>query len=239
MDNPNLLHSFDELVRPLIGMRVSRASNGYGSSILLSLGELHEEADASSRLFLCGEAAIVIDWEWRAEFEAGVVAGSSSSRTCIKHFLERLEGKRIDSASVYDTGPELRIQFSNGGVIRSLVMHKDDPQWYVRLPSGQTLKVINGVLTDQESNLGMPADEEAERDLSKSASQRWKSDQNVSTRDAEWCACCCFYGGLDASFYFHDFGVCACVNSPRDGRVTAARWTCPGFTPKHSDDESE
>jgi len=127
MDDPNLLHPFDELVRPLNGMRVSRAWNGYGSAICLDLGELHEEP-AGNRSSLCGEAAILIQWDWRAEFKAGVVVGSSSSRKSIKQFLERLEGRRINSVSLDDIGPELRIQFSNCIVIRSMVMHRADPQ---------------------------------------------------------------------------------------------------------------
>ncbi len=234
MTHQNLIHSFDEVIRPVIGMKVSRARNGYGSAIILDLGELHEDS-VSKRARLRGEADILIQWDWRAEFEGGVIVGSSSSRQSIQQFLERLEGVQIISAGLDETTPELRIQFSNGVVIRSMVMHRADPQWSVGLPSGKTCQIINGVLTDQRPKQPMTAVEQAESDLSESACKRWKADELADAPNAGRCAHCTFFIHLDASFYFHDFGVCACANSPRDGRVTAAKWTCSRFSPQHDD----
>jgi len=234
MTHQNLIHSFDEVVRPVIGMKVSRAWNGYGSAIILDLGVLHEDSVRKGAR-LHGEAGIMIEWDWRAEFEGGVIVGSSSARQSIERFLGRLEGVHVSSASLAETDPELRILLSNGVVIRSMVMHRADPQWSVRLPSGQTYRIINGVLTDQRPKQPMTAAEQAECDLSESACKRWKADEPADAPNAGRCALCTFFIHLDASFHFHDFGVCACANSLRDGRVTAAKGTCGSFSPQHDD----
>ena len=238
MDDSGPLLSFDELVRPLAGMPVTRAWNGYGSAICLDLGELHEEPAGNQRR-LRGEAYVFIEWDWRAEFKTEIVSGSSSSRKSISRFLERLAGCRIQSIEFAEIGPELCVRLSNGVTIRSMVMHRADPQWFIRVPSGQILHIANGVLTDQPSRLGMTAAEQAECDLSESASRRWSSDPKASNEAAGQCSCCCYHVRLDASFHFHDFGVCACANSAHDGRVTGIRWTCRSFAPKDCDGGSE
>jgi len=113
----------------LIGMEVSRAWKGMGSTIFLELGELTERVSRRGKSSLFGEAHISIDWDWRVEQDGIVRFGSSLHGSEIERGLRTLCGAKVLSVSIVGQIPEIVVEFSTGHTLRSMVMANGWPEW--------------------------------------------------------------------------------------------------------------
>ena len=96
MRKPISRSEFYELVRPLLGMSVSRVWKGFSTALFLELGDLHPWDNARGRkLKRVGEASIGIEWNWRVESRTKVLVGSDQSNWAINKYIKPLKGLEI------------------------------------------------------------------------------------------------------------------------------------------------
>jgi hypothetical protein len=225
---------FPSLTRPLIGLKVARASQGYGSAILVDLGRLIPEI--GGRRSLRAEAALILEWDWRFETESGIVCGSSSSNPAIADGLAELEGRSVVAVRVEGRLPELVAELDGGLWIRSCACVEGDPQWSLRLPGGSWLHCEAGAihrLRKGEAEAGEPVEEEDDGlALAEAAAKRWGEKLVPEARG--FCADCACYIRLDGPGHLLDYGVCGSPRSIFDGRVVSFRSGCAAFVDRRS-----
>jgi hypothetical protein len=210
----------------LIGLPVSRVSNGCGSAIFLQLGRLREER-LRDRCALVGEAGIGVEWDWRIECGTRIVGGSSTSRPAIQMCLEALVGARIESIEFEGPIRELVVRFSTGHILRTMAMFPDDPQWTIRSTADDVLHACDGELVVGGGFDPLPEYWLAASDLAESTAQRWGQPEVAPV--GERCGECRWFVRLDGTGHFLDYGCCAGAASPRDGRVVHQGSGCPAF----------
>ena len=135
------IDKFNELVRPLIGLPVSRPWRGYGSALCLELGKRTHKGYPSGRAK--GVAGVMIEWSWRAESAKAIRFGSFNMNAKMNHEIARLRG-RIENISLFSRLPEILIQLSGGSWISSYMTANGQPQWAIFLPDKSWLVVRRG-----------------------------------------------------------------------------------------------
>ena len=130
---------FSELVRPMIGSRISQVWRGCGSAIFLEFGELREERYPTKngrRKTLVGQFTISIEWSWRVERARSIAFGSWSTDRIITKRLQTLLGRSIESLTLFGRVPELQLALSDGLWLTSYMTSHGQPEWAVHLPNG-------------------------------------------------------------------------------------------------------
>jgi hypothetical protein len=148
LSKPLTAEEFDDLVRPVVGLEVSRTWKGHGTAIFLELGALTPTPSVRGR--------------YRDKGEAKVACGSASDREEIEAGIATLLGKTIRSIAVVGTIPELRVEFSDGRCLQSMVLFDDDPQWALFLPDGRWLSANAGSLGVHDGSGGSTPEEKGE-----------------------------------------------------------------------------
>jgi hypothetical protein len=143
---------FAALTRPLIGLRVALARQGYGSALTVELGQLTPAS--GSRRYLRGEASFTLEWNWRFEMELGVAFGSSSSNPFVYAQLAELRGQKVTRVYLESRLPELVVELSGGLRAHSLACVEGDPQWCLRLPDSSALHWGGGALRHEPLRRG-------------------------------------------------------------------------------------
>lgn len=233
MTSKSLMHKeANELLRSLADLPVSLAWKGYGSAIFLELGQL--SAPAASSRQPQGEANIAIYWDWRVEEGAKVLFGSSSSRPEIRRNLETLIVSAIDRIEISGEVPELHLLFKGGRRLRSATMVAGDPQWKIRLCSGNWLDCQEGVLRlGDGARTELTAAEAVTLRHAEATAKRWGVQPPESA--AGRCGNCQHFVMLDGDFNLLDFGVCTSESSPHDRRATRVDFGCAFFA--HAQEE--
>lgn len=221
--------SFDAVVHPLMGLTVSLPWKGYGSAIYLELGAV--TSPNSRTIHPTGEAAIELNWDWRVEGDGAVLYGSSNSRPDIEDGISRLNGAAITRIDLVGDVAELVVKFSNGQLLRSMVMVSGDPEWSIRLPDGQYLQWRSGSLVLGDGIRSCDAAETAAFEDAQEAAARW-GNPAVEPRLGR-CAECRWFVPLDGDGHLLDYGACAAATGPLDGRVVARTSGCPAFLDGH------
>jgi hypothetical protein len=228
-NNQISVDQFDNLVRPLLGLPVSLPWQGFGSAIFLELGSL-SPAEPGRRKAGRGQASIQVEWDWRVEQGARVLGGSSSSGPAIEKGIQTLKDLKVDQIQVHGQVPELVIRFSNGMVLRTMVMKSGDPEWVIRLPDKSYIHCKAGLLyTGSGYSRGITKSETAASDREESASKRWGAP--TAEPVAGRCRDCRSFVRLDGHAHLLDYGVCTESRSPFDGRAVAESGGCPAFAP--------
>jgi len=221
------IEDFQALIQPLVGLTVSLPWKGYGSAIFLELGRLaplkpprqhHNE----------GDACISVEWDWRVEFGAAVLYGSSNSGPKIATGISTLQGKTIQSLLVVGQIPELVVQFSNGHCLRSMVMVTGDPEWSIKLLDGRWLYAKAGSLLMGKGGTIATEEERAVFALAEQAATRWGVPVAEPKRGS--CENCASFVPLDGNGHLLDYGVCIAIAGAFDGRVVNRSSGCPSFS---------
>jgi hypothetical protein len=124
-------------VHTLVGMEVSRAGKGAGSTISLELGKLTDEVLRSGRKSMFGEAHISVDWDWRIEKERVVKFGSSLQGSEIERGLRAPRSEGLERG-VLGRIPEFKVELLSGNTLRSMVIANGWPEWSLKLPDGKS-----------------------------------------------------------------------------------------------------
>lgn len=135
---------FDALIRPLIGLKVALARQGYGSVLMVELGRLTQ--GTGSRRYLQGEVSLVFEWSWRFETASGVAFGSGSEAPFVYAQLIELPGQRVTGIRLEGRFPELILELSGGLRARSLACVEEDPGWWLWLPDRSSLHWEDGAI---------------------------------------------------------------------------------------------
>ncbi len=221
----NIIHNFEILTQPLIGLPVTFPWKGHGSTIFVELGKLESSKFGGKQ----GESSISIDWDWRVENISSVLLGSSTSGPKIKLGIQKLLGCTVKKIWLSEPILELNVEFSNGLFLRSMIMRPSDPEWSIRLPSKQWLSPGKGSLyLDKEGSL-LTEEERAVFDLAETTVKRWGAPLQEPKKGN--CHNCDYYIGIDGNGDFLDYGVCISENSCFDGQIVNSRSGCPKFMP--------
>ena len=129
---------FATLVRPLLGLRVSRAWRGHGSVVFLELGKLRKVLSGRNPK---GDATIMIEWSWRIETAGGIRSGSWSSERRLSNGISDLQGRRVVAVTVAGRLPEVEVELTGGRWLRSFMTDQGQPAWAVFLTDGTWLCV--------------------------------------------------------------------------------------------------
>ncbi|WP_157464052.1 hypothetical protein [Deinococcus pimensis] len=136
---------FEQLTRPLVGQRVSRAYRGGGTALLLDFGALvplrprPELALSSGRVLpartpLVGEWSVMIEWDWRVEGPRSVLLGSQSGDRRMARGIASLVGAEVSGVTLSMRVPELRLEFTDGRAVQAFAAVETRPRWALFLP---------------------------------------------------------------------------------------------------------
>jgi hypothetical protein len=219
---------FGEVVRPLVGMTVSRPWRGYGSTVGLELGDLRT-ATTGKYKHTSGEASIFVEGDWRIETDVEVVGGTSDSVRDVESLLASV--KDVSIADIHTSGmpQELTVGFSNGCRLRSMVTLRGDARWHIRRPSGKLVHCERGVIVvgDDDIPAGQNDEECKMADRAEAAATRWGQPRSEPVKGQ--CMDCKHFVPLDGEADFLGYGVCAFAGSSLDGRVVADASGCQHF----------
>lgn len=139
----------EEIIQPLIGMKISHVWQGHGSAIFLEIGLLsNKENQNNSR----GEYTIMIEDSWRVEDKSKILFGSWSDPQNIEALLTSLKGNKINKIEVIGNLPELRVQLSSLDEIQSFSTTEGDPQWSILLPGGCAVYSKSGKIIKEQNS---------------------------------------------------------------------------------------
>lgn len=233
MKEPVSVSQFNELIRPLLSLPLSRLWRGYGSALFLDLGELRPlpRKLPNSRPHLLGEASIQLQWDWRFETDTAIACGSSNSGPRIDAYIAAHQELAIVSLTLEGRPPELTLTFADSQRLHSMSMLQGDPQWRIRLQDHSYLSCENGLLihkSKDETAIGLSDEEREAVALGDVAASRW-NEPRVEPVGGD-CRTCRFFVYLDGSFALTEYGGCANAASPFDGRIVNVRSGCPQYT---------
>jgi hypothetical protein len=122
--------SFEEFVRPLIGMPVSRIWQGYGSAIFVEFGVLQPSKKRNGQPGSPqGEWTLMIEWSWRVEGKRRIWCGSWSDGERWPRAFARLQGRNVASILLNGRLPEIDVGLDNGLHLVSAMTAEGDPAW--------------------------------------------------------------------------------------------------------------
>jgi hypothetical protein len=124
---------FLALVKPMIGLPVSRAWRGHGSACFLEIGELHDLQLPSGKVSAKGEFGVMIEWSWRIESSRSIVCGSWSTEREINNGIESLSNSSVEEISTSNRLPEIAVRLSNKRWLQSFCTTGGQPRWTIFL----------------------------------------------------------------------------------------------------------
>jgi hypothetical protein len=129
-------------LKPFIGLPINRSWKGYGSALILEVGNLTNGK---------GDLSIMIEWSWRVEKGNSIWFGSWSEEETIIDNIPKLSGYKIQNISLFSRLPELLISLSNNTWVSSFSTVAGNPEWAViysnpeiESRSGKLLRTIKG-----------------------------------------------------------------------------------------------
>lgn len=142
--------TFGELVKPLLGRKVTRVWTGHLATVFLELGRLRRYRRGKVES-LKGQASVMIEWEWRVESQRAIRFGAASSTRRMESQLQTLVGRRVLGMTTRGRLPELSVELSGGLWMNSFALAERQPSWAVFLTDGSWLCVERGTLRHQSS----------------------------------------------------------------------------------------
>lgn len=136
----------------VVGKTASHLWRGYGSALLVELGELtpYDSSESNGRN-PSGEITLMIEWSWRISKKSSVVAGSWSDEEKWPEIFRDMVGSTVEAIELFSDLPEILVSFSNGYRIASFMTADGQPQWALisREPCLGSLCVESGELVVQ------------------------------------------------------------------------------------------
>jgi hypothetical protein len=217
--------SYRALIVGLQGLPISLPWKGAGSAIFLELGQI---APPTGRYrHGRGDACVAVEWDWRVEYGETVLYGSSDRGPKIAAGIAELQNKTMTDLVIEGVVPELTIVFSNGHVLRTMAMLEGDPQWWIRLHSGEALHARRGSLLVGNLRYELTEADKAGFDLAEAAATRWGRPELPATEGK--CSECRWFVPLDGDGPLLNYGVCISSDGPLDGRAVRFDSGCPAF----------
>ncbi len=217
---------FYKLTASLIGLPVCSTWKRYGRTISIELGKLIP-LENSQQQIQKGQACIQIGWDWRIEDKSHVIVGSSNSGPKIDSQIKMLEGTNVANIAVVGNIPEIEVSFSNGLILRTMMMSNDDPQWEIMVSKDQSILVEKNNLVVANENIGPDYWIIDIIDSTNQIGQRW-GEPEISPVKGN-CHLCKWYIRIRGEFLLLEFGVCANSESDLDGKVVYRSSGCPAF----------
>lgn len=217
---------FTKLVEPLVGLTVALPWKGFGSAIFLELGKL-QPVESTRRDHTQGEACVSIEWNWRVEQASSVLYGSSNSGPRIQRGIAGLQGLTIAGLSITGQVPELTVTFTNGSILRSMVMLTGNPEWSIKLPDGRWVFARAGQLHLGQGSSDTSEEEEKAFNLAESTAARWEIP--LAQPALGHCLRCTWFVPIDGQGHLLDYGVCTSGTSPFDGKAVNCASGCPAY----------
>ncbi len=228
---------FTKLTMNLIGLPVSLAWKGIGSAIFLELGNylLPSEYQRLLMLHQSGQSGISVMWDWHIEDKSHIIFGSSNSEAEIDSQISMLEDTSVAKIALVGNIPEIEVSFSNGLILRSMIMNNYGPQWTIKICEDKYTYIIrNNIIVTSDSTDDTESDEEPEEesdyssmDLEEEISQRWGKPEISPVKGN--CRFCEWYIKIDGEHSLIDYGVCTNSESDLDGKVVNCSGGCPAF----------
>lgn len=144
---------FRELTRPLIGLPISCAERGFGSAVMLELGEVTYHTRIYPRrgefIHTEGEVSLLLEWSWRVEGPGSIQFGSWSTNPRITRGVASLQGHTILEVGLDGRLPELVLTLDGKRWLHTFMTAEGQPRWSIRLPDGAWLGFHRGHLYRQ------------------------------------------------------------------------------------------
>ncbi|PZM14407.1 hypothetical protein [Rhizobium tubonense] len=127
-----LASAFESYRQAIKSRHLSLVWHGYGSAIFLEIGELSTQqrrdgSDGNPK----GEYTVMIEWSWRIESEAAILAGSWTDEQNWDEIFEPLVGRRIEDVVLFARLPELSITLEKGRYFTSFMTAEGQPAWTI------------------------------------------------------------------------------------------------------------
>jgi hypothetical protein len=91
-----------------------------------------------------GEAAIMLEWDWRVERRRAIAFGTSSSDGRMDRGIASLQNRMVEALTLEGRLPELLAHLSGGLLLRSLAAVEGQPQWSLFVSRSTWLTVRRG-----------------------------------------------------------------------------------------------
>jgi hypothetical protein len=124
---------FTALVKPMIGLPVSRAWRGHGSACFLEIGELHDLQLLDGEVSAQGEFGVMIEWSWRIESSRSIVCGSWSTEQKINKGIKDLADSFVEEILISNRLPEIAVRLSSKRWLQSFCTTSGQPRWAIFL----------------------------------------------------------------------------------------------------------
>jgi len=121
----------DGALASLIGLPISRAWRGYGSTIFLELGTLSPYENQKGNNSPRGEVSLMINWSWRFEKDRSIWFGAFSGLKKIDNRLPQLLGHIVKAASLEGRLPEIRLALSDNLWFSSFMCEQGQQEWVI------------------------------------------------------------------------------------------------------------
>jgi hypothetical protein len=136
------------------GMPVSHVWRGYGSALVIELGNLtpRTRRDGSPGEPQ-GEINLMIEWSWRIEEERSILCGSWSKEELWAPSFGRLLGQHVDDLATFGRLPEVMLSLSGGLHVSSFMTAEGDPAWTLfdrRRPATIIVGCRSGIIAEHE-----------------------------------------------------------------------------------------
>ena len=137
----------------MLGLPISHAWHGHGSTIFLEFGALtpgncRRDGSVGNAN---GTMGLMLGCAWRIETQDAILCGSQSDISDQDQALQQLIGATVSDLKVLGRLPEIALEFSNHSTVISFTAVEGDPEWTIfdrRVQPERCLAVVAGQLTE-------------------------------------------------------------------------------------------
>lgn len=142
--------AFEALAAGLLGEPISYLWRGYGSAVFIEFGDLTPTTNRDgTQGHPEGQVSLGVEWSWRIEDNAKILAGSWSEEELWEPCFVRLRAARVESVKLFGRLPEVELATDQGVRFISFSTADGQPQWHLvdrRFNRAHWFTVRNGKL---------------------------------------------------------------------------------------------
>jgi hypothetical protein len=217
---------FETLVRPLIGLAITRAREGLGGDLLVNFGEC---AGAEAR----GEFLLHVEMCWSIELSGRVLTGASDHDPFADRELQALIGDTVVRVELDAPVRDIVIRLASGRVLKSFLVHRTRAQWHLRLPDRRFLTAWRGLPHTSGSTYAPDEDDDVTGEAwSTAIAERFGRPRAEPA--ANDCATCAAFVRINAPARLLEYGVCSREGSPLERRAVHRTSGCAAHVARTS-----